>query len=221
MRKRPSPKRRRPAPETALKALTAAGAIAAGTQAYAAPVRFDNVNPTWNWQLGPRYSVIPEQFLDLTLDSSHQGDTYMGYTNLKQMVYYGTVQMPTATALYGYGGIMSIDGAAGTFAFAVDPGTPIGDPGQAFSILAGIKVDYYGSQYSYIPEGVQTYIGARVKIDYQQHYAWIGVVRNGFSLETFAWGYESEAGVPVPAGAPEPSTLALLALGFCAASRRR
>jgi hypothetical protein len=45
----------------------------------------------------------------------------------------------------------------------------------------------------------------------------------GVELDAFAWGFESEPGVPIPAGAypPEPGSLALLALGAAGVLSRR
>ncbi len=206
-----------------MKALATAGAIAAGTQAYAEPLRFENPGNQWDWELGPLYgSGTPEQYLDISTDADNQPGGPIGFTSFKQAVYYGSIENPAATALYSYGQILTTPGYFGQFAVAVDAGTPIGDSGQNFFGLPFIAFQYYGTPYTYIPEGVQTYLGARIQVDSEWHYGWIGVVRNGYELDTFAWGYESEPGTPVPAGVPEPgSALALLALGFCAASRRR
>ena len=65
--------------------------------------------------------------------------------------------------------------------------------------------------------GQDVYLGARLKLPAQWHYGWIGVTRGGYyglELEAFAWGYETDPGVPIAAGIPEPGTLGMLALGF-------
>ncbi len=197
------------------KALAAAGVIAAGTQAYADPIRFENPGNQWDWELGPLFGgSMPQQFLDITLDAGSQGDTYLGYSNFKQVLYYGGSNY--TTSIYSYAGIFSTN----AHAIGVDGGTIIGG-GGTFTGLTNILSTYYGQETTYIPEGVQTYLGAQIQIDYQTHYGWIGVVRTEGRLDTFAWGYESEPGVSVPAGAPEPGSLALLALGFCAAGNPR
>ena len=47
------------------------------------------------------------------------------------------------------------------------------------------------------------------------HYGWVAVERDyGIWLDAFAWGYETEAGTPIQAGAvPAPGTLAALVFG--------
>lgn len=71
------------------------------------------------------------------------------------------------------------------------------------------------------PEGLEKYVGVNFTGGDGVHYGWIGVVRTGLQLDAFAWGYETTPGTPIPAGAPEPGTLALLAFGAVAAMRRK
>ena len=87
---------------------------------------------------------------------------------------------------------------------------------QRYSQYAG-----YGPE-TLLPEGTPTYLGLRFNGPNYQ-YGWIGVVRTSQQLEAFAWGYETEPGVPIAAGAPEPGSLALLAFGAAgvAGCRRR
>ena len=82
---------------------------------------------------------------------------------------------------------------------------------------------WYGS---YLPEGQPAYLGVRFDQGAGWQYAWIGVVRNPDGtdpalVDAFAWGHETTPGVSIPAGAPEPASLALLAFGAVAALRRR
>ena len=55
------------------------------------------------------------------------------------------------------------------------------------------------------------------------HYGWISVVRPGifWSFNAFAWGYETDPGVPIRAGIPAPGTLAALAFGAVVTRRGR
>ena len=66
---------------------------------------------------------------------------------------------------------------------------------------------------SNFPEGEEAYLGVRFDQGSGWQYGWIGVVRTGIEFDAFAWGYETEPGVPIAAGVPEPTTLALVALG--------
>jgi len=64
--------------------------------------------------------------------------------------------------------------------------------------------------------GLRGYIGLEFFIGGETHYGWAEVEANGFGSggTIFGWAYESEAGVPIEAGAvPEPSTVLFLYLG--------
>ena len=79
-----------------------------------------------------------------------------------------------------------------------------------------------------LPLADTRYVGARIQIDGQTHYGWVEVTLNGaagvlpqlgapnggFDVAITAWGYETEAGVPVPAGAGGPCLAADLAAPF-------
>ncbi len=75
--------------------------------------------------------------------------------------------------------------------------------------------------------GVPTYLSVRFDLGPGYQYGWIGVVMDeDYLLDAFAWGYETEVGASIAAGAvPEPGTLALLACGLagllCYAWRKR
>jgi hypothetical protein len=74
---------------------------------------------------------------------------------------------------------------------------------------------------SNFPSGVARYMGVRFNDVDGYHYGWISVVRNGLDLDAFAWGYETEPGVPIIAGIPAPGTLAALAFGAVVTRRAR
>ena len=81
----------------------------------------------------------------------------------------------------------------------------------------------YGTNFT---TGAEEYVGVRFDLtdngieDYQ--YGWIGVIYDGdIALDAFAWGYETEVGVPIEAGVPEPGSLALMALGAVGVMTRR
>jgi hypothetical protein len=205
--------------------------IASGTIAYADIQFFDNSAGDFDWGLGPSRPFndpyLDRQFLDITRGPLDQlGAVYpydspgwgydQTYTTFRQEVYY---DFPNnyATAVYTYGGLL-VDGY---FIQSVGAGTQIGGMGQQFYV-GFIAQNYYGSFDSLIPEGVRTYLGAQIKMNYETHYGWIGVIRNGFELETFGWAFEDSPNTPIEAGAvPAPGTLAALVLGAGALAGRR
>lgn len=192
----------------AVQALAAGTAIAAGTQAYADPVRFDN--PA---QGEPGYfqwpNPSPALWLDMMLDAASQPGS-MGPTSLKHWpAMYGSVS--------GAGAEVGED-ATGYVLVPFDSGEMIDGAGN-WGASAYVDFPFYGHS-ALLPQGQPTYLAVRFP-ENGIHYGWIGVVRTGYALDAFAWGYETEPGVPVPAGAPEPGTLALLAFGAAALLRRR
>ena len=217
-RKREHARRRRGVQKGAA-ALAAGATIAAGTQAYAGPIRFENT-AAFVWTAASGHDV-----LDVTLSSAVQpgvagtpsafvrtGDAYA------QMVYRSTPgSRVQGTLLGGYGFLVGVNGGdaiptAGT--------TPFG--------AAYIHTNYYYAYYyagvrTLLPEGQVTYLGVSFDPGDGVHYGWIGVVRTGQEVDAFAWGYETDPGVPIAAGVPEPGTLALLAFGAAglAVTRRR
>jgi hypothetical protein len=70
-------------------------------------------------------------------------------------------------------------------------------------------------------------MGVAFDIAGETHYGWIDMYVSGLGPAAwiYGWAYESEPGVPIIAGnagtIPEPSTLALLGLGFLSLCARR
>ena len=206
----------------AAQALAAGAAIAGGTQAYAVPVA--HVNPPgaghFEWPSASP-NEVDMQWLDLALSAQQQppvGAAY-GPTRISQVPsVYGFVGAPSGIVQTQVGGQLGypID------LLGVSGGTPIPTPG------AGWNGTDYGAYLSYpgyestIPEGATTYLGLRFNGPGYQ-YGWIQVQRSGDSLDALAWGYETDPGVPVAAGAgiPEPGTLAMLAVGAATMAGRR
>ncbi len=197
--------------ERAARALAAGAAIAAGTQAYASPVRWDNPSPGspghFDWAVaGVRTG------LDITQSAASQADGDEGPVVFEQYLPgagFGAVYAPLGGGVEvgGYGDYLLDPVPRGS---AIPSGATWGDYG--FTSYPG-----YGSE---LPEGVRVYLGLRFDPGDGMHYGWIGVVRDNLELDPFAWGYETEAGVPIP-GTPEPGTLALLAFGVVVVAGRR
>jgi hypothetical protein len=65
--------------------------------------------------------------------------------------------------------------------------------------------------------GQRAYMGVSFAIDNQIHYGWIDLLVDSDHpyAEIYGWGYETEVGASILAGAvPEPSTIHLITLGF-------
>jgi hypothetical protein len=201
--------------------LAAAAAIAAGTQAYAEPIIFINPDPgepghfNWAW-LGSS----DELWLDLTRPSTQQG-AGVGPTSVGQLGvsnYYYAVNATSGAAM-----VATVRHAIWTMYF-----TDSFSAGESIDGQLDFMVESDHARYqsflklgfvSYIPPAVPTYMGVRFTDVDGYHYGWIGVVRDSFDLDAFAWGYETEPGVGIVAGIPAPGTLAALAFG--AVVRRR
>ncbi len=216
-------------------ALAAAAAIAAGTQAYAAPVRFNNpahgAAGHFHWFQSVNTN---DSWLDVMLPAAQQGD-YYAYNEQSTLAQFasGDVTKFRGSEVHVSAGLRVLtpsenDGYSPSLFNAAElipvpgGGTYFGRP---FSANDGIF--NYPVYYEPIPEGVPTYLGVLWGATYggggfsDSNYGWIGGVRTGDEFEAFAWGYETDIGVPVPAGAPEPGSLALLALGAGATLGRR
>ena len=199
-------------------ALAAAAAIAGGTQAYASPVRFENPAGAghfdWAQDGGtvvldvtdpaaaqPGLAALPSAFEQVSF-SAYYYDRIGAASFLNNAV--------TGVQVGGYGNYFVVGGASGD---------PI-PSGSAWASYGFAYLPYYGG--TALSEGLATYLGVRFDLGAGFQYGWIGVVRTGFELDAFAWGYETDAGVPIAAGAvPEPSSLALLAFGAGAVTTRR
>jgi len=189
-----------------------------GTQANADPVRFDNPPGAGHYEWPP---PLDDQthWLDVTQPAGSQPALPENPIALQQQWISSDSRVRGETG----GAEVEIGGLWGLFLTDVGEGTPI-PSGLSWSQSGYI---YYTGDYWELPAGQPAYIGMRFDPGDGLHYGWINVVRdpdatNPYALDALAWGYETEAGVPIPAGAvPEPGSLALLAFGAGAALRRR
>lgn len=115
------------------------------------------------------------------------------------------------------GGEFQVGGPFDAFLIGVTFGTEI----PSGTLWQGLGYAYFPEFESPLAEEQETYLGVRFTIDAAIHYGWIGVTRTGADLDAFAWGYETEPGVAIPAGIPEPGSLAMLALGATGLLARR
>ncbi len=205
--------------------IAAALAIAAGTGAYADPVRYDNTTG-FQWEFGTT--------LDITIPAAAQTGAGSGpgvfgqYHSYDYDAYYGI--------LYEESGWLSGDAASGSELFmnvaycavGTNAGTEIpGGLPTSFgyrwyhsAAVGHTYMDAFGFATD-LPLGEPTYIAVRFGLSDGTHYGWVGVVRDGLGTmrfdvhaTPFAWGYETEPGVPIDAGAiPAPAPLLALAIG--------
>lgn len=200
-------------------ALGAAAAIAAGTQAYAAPVRFENPPGPGHFEWASGQVGVPIG-LDPTLPAIAQTGAY-GYAPQFHQVANDLPPNPASTFIGAPDTAMGLEvgGASNSFLLGANSGQLI-PRGVAWLDYGNIYDASVGAPL--LPAGLPTYLGIRFPLVDGLHYGWIGVVReNTWELDTFAWGYETTPGVPIAAGVPEPGTLALLAIGAVGAVRRR
>ena len=209
--------------------LTAAASLAVtltvSAKTDAAPIRFDNPPGPghFDWNL-------TSVFLDVRMDAASQPGVAGPSSFRRVSPPSGTgVAFPPGFALSRFQGKTLEGGAAGPgrFLAPIGFGTPIPTP-------AGPEVDgFFPSTFIFrtnadpgfpettLPEGQEVYLGFQLDLSGQIHYGWLLATRIGIELDALAWAYETEPGVPIAAGVPEPGTLSLLALGSAALMRRR
>jgi len=194
-------------------ALAAIVAVAVGTAAEASPIRFDNPPGAGHYEWfggGPDEPIG----LNITLSASDQtGEP------LEPGAFHQTNNPDHTFISGGYDGEVEKGGPSDYFLVGLDAGVliPSGLPWGS-----GGYTNYPGFD-SPLPYDEPTYLGVRFDLGSSWQYAWIGVVFSSadYTVDAFAWGYETEVGVPIAAGAPEPGSLALLAFGAVAATARR
>lgn len=191
--------------------LAAALAIAAGTQAYAVPVRYDNPEGPDHYQ----WDTFLGNFLDIRFPATAQANVDVpGVTANLDYRYGSGYYYPVARGGAGYFGYYagfaqsSIFGGAsflrnGYYLLPVAPGAQIGVPGQSFDfngyVYADLSFYYYDTELgeysglrSFLNEGMN-YFGLRLTIDngargLQTHYGWILADVGLFDL-TEEYGY--------------------------------
>ena len=193
-------------------ALAAVLLTLAATHANASVVSFQNpAGPNFfDWAGGALSEVLQ---LDVTLPPESQG-AFQPWT-------IGQIQGTDGVGNLSTSSEIQIGGFGNAFAVGVDEGTLVpsgalwGPNGFIFHPLAPPP----GTE---LLEGVETYLGLNLELSPNVfHYGWIGVTRTGNELDAFAWGYETEPGVPIAAGVPEPTTLVLFAVAGSLFIRRR
>lgn len=197
--------------------------IAAGTVAYGSPIRFDN-DGSFSW-FG--------ESLDITSPANDQygaGSVFASYSY--DLGYNDTYGSFTRLLFSGSGIEVLSDGG---YVIGLESGDLIGaGTVGTWTSVATLSYRYevcgdpYGGPCEYrvlgLPvAGPDTYLGVRLALDGATHYGWIGLrALSSRTYSPFAWGYETDAGVGVAAGAPVPApgVLGLIAFGAAGALSR-
>ncbi len=197
---------------TGMVAIAALAIMVFTVPAGATPMRFDNPPPGpghFEWYGGTGSDPIG---LNVTLPAGDQ----TGEVDLPAVIRQQNYEVFTGLQCFD---VDRIQTDADQFIAGVDAGEliPSGFPWMSFGYT-----NYPGCP-SPLPYDVETYLGVSFDLGSGDQYGWIGVVFSSadYTVDAFAWGYETEVGVPIPAGVPEPGTLALLAIGATALLRRR
>lgn len=85
------------------------------------------------------------------------------------------------------------------FGHALGTQVPSGQPWENAGVVVAAG---FGEAFA---ENEQVFIATRFDVGGGTHFGWIGVTRAGNALDAFAWGYETDVGVPIDAGAGIPS----------------
>ncbi|MCA9250648.1 MAG: PEP-CTERM sorting domain-containing protein [Phycisphaerales bacterium] len=184
--------------------------------ASADPIRFDNPpGPDhFIWYGGTINDPSAPVGLDVTVNSETQNGDFGGPTDFHQSADSASSSILGADP----GGQLALGGFTDLFLIGVAFGSQLDNSG-VWGDGGVVYFDGFGSE---LPENEPTYLGVRFDLGAGWQYGWIGVFRqNTFDLDVFAWGYETEPGVPIAAGVPEPASMALLAMGACGVLVRR
>ncbi len=207
--------------------LAAAAAIAGGTTAYADPVRFDN-DGSFTWEFGTYLSLTEPAHAQTGADSgpgsfarilSRTPSDYGGYYEYNRIA----ASMPSDAVANGY--MFLIDRLRAGQVIPDQLYHDLGAPAWRQASKIGrfyMNGAYYASHWYGARSG---YMAHRFLLPDGYHYGWIALdIVDGRprAIEATAWGYETEPGVAIEAGAvPASAPLATLALGALAGMTRR
>ncbi len=218
----------------AMRSITLATTIAAGTACYADPVRFDN-DGSFDWSDGVSVDITKSAQRQTGIDAGRACFRYVlvpeqyysyAHKNVEGAAPDAGVKSTLARALVGVRDDLVPDGFVA-----------YSDVWESRSILGGYyQTGFYFSTYfsktypaNNIP-GPPEYIAVRFDLADGTHYGWMSLSLThltgpGFpdwDFDLLAWGYETEPDTPLPAGAaPAPGgALAALALGAAAGMTR-
>jgi hypothetical protein len=205
-----------------LAATALAGGAIAAAPARAEPVRFDGLIDSGTEWFTP---------VDLTLSLAGQTGDFPGNSVflLTHIVGGGSLEigMQTSSNLPGSGVAQSIlqsgDTIDGSLAWAHS-----GPNYASFLMAQGPNDGKSDPNFSVVDFGATGFVAVSFTLDDGVHYGWIEVINDSVAgsgwwrYDILAWGYETEAGVAIAAGAvPAPGAAGLLALAGLGVARRR
>jgi hypothetical protein len=201
-------------------------AIAAGTQAYANPV---SVTPPPDVNVAAGTSTFSQNW-DVNSDGIMDFTINYRYPNAATQGVIWQANLNPFSGSSATNGVVSYNGAFIRYAFALTNGTPI-NAGSAFSTQTQITLGsrynsggiptYYGGFAAGGPNGSVSpgtfaFAGFRFTAADGTHFGWINLSVGPGIIDFVSAAYESTPGTAIAAGTggiPEPSTLAMLALG--------
>ena len=213
-------------------AASLAVAITITAPADAAPIRFDNpAGPGhFEWEASAGQVGLDAVFLDILKPAGEQGAASFGqvsafgqenFSDLASRVLAGGSNVDVSS-IYAVQFDPNIP-AVGTFPFGANslfPPSSSPIPGHAGGYVVN-PLTFHPSLGSHFNTDQVGYLPVRFDLGVGLQHGWIEVMFDGFQFDALAWGYETEPGVPIAAGVPEPGMLSLLALGGAALLRRR
>jgi hypothetical protein len=180
----------------------------------------------------------PGASLDLTLDASQSGAptarSFSAYSETyltsNELVTVNVQADPAANVRVARGETIFLN--FGPWSGNVYPavtfteGTPIGPDIGAGTWELEADIDYRSGQNSASLIGGRAFIGVSLELPDGVHYGWIDLQDNGYnanpSLVPLAWAWETEPGVPIPAGViPAPASAMVLGAALIPLRRRR
>ena len=191
---------------TLVKSAVLASVMFGAGAANAEVVAFENPAPgepghfDWGDASGTPSSSL--RWLDVRLDSNSQPAGPYSFLNAPASAF---GQNDTLGGVFssqagpGQNGGLESSGSSSYLLIGVDAGVLI-PSGAPWTLFGG---GYYAGYGQELPAGEPIYLGVRFDLGSGFQYGWIGVVMdpNDFLLDVFAWGYETEPGVPIAAGA--------------------
>lgn len=213
---------------TVSKGLAGALAIASGTASYAAPVQVSppadltnvpgGANTTVNWD------VNSDGIIDFTFNNRYP-NTAAGDQGVVWQLSMNPFAGTAAT-----NGLVSYAGAFVRYAFALQSGVSVGPATTTFSTQTQVVL---GSRYSYGADGIYNYggfaaggpngsvtpgtnafVGFRFNAADGTHYGWVRLNVNAGIIDFSTAAYNTTPATAIVTGqVPEPSTLAMLAIG--------